>query len=89
MTAESITYWEKYLQREPERYYAYLALMDLYESTGNRVALEDTLKHLLQRVRKDQVLQVVRRIHERKNMFAHVPDPNRIRYILEKTRLAA
>ncbi len=88
MTAESITSWEKYLQRAPDRYYAYLALMDLYESAGNRAALEDTLKQLLQRVRKDQVLQIVQRIHERKNMFAHVPDPERIRYILEKTRLA-
>ncbi len=89
MTTESITCWERYLQREPERYYAYLALMDLYESTGNRAALEETLKQLLLRVRKDQVLQIVRRIHERKNMFAHVPDPARIRYILEKTRPAA
>ena len=89
MTAESITRWEKYLQREPERYYAYLALMDLYESTGNREALEGTLEQLLQRIRKDQVLQIVRRIRDRKNMFAHVPDPERIRYILENTPSAA
>ena len=89
MTAESITCWEKYLQREPDRYYAYLALIDLYESTGNRAALEEKLKQLLLRVREDQVFEVVHRIGERKNMFAHVPDPKRIRYILENTRPAA
>jgi len=86
MKTESITYWEKYLQREPERYYAYLALMDLYESTGDMAALEKTLRHLLERVGREKVLQIVRLVRERKNMFAHVPDPARIRYILEKTR---
>ena len=88
LTAESITYWEKYVRREPERYYAYLALMDLYDSTGDEAALETTLQHLIQRIGEDQILQVARRIQERKNMFAHVPDENRIRAILKKTARA-
>ncbi|HPC73219.1 MAG TPA: tetratricopeptide repeat protein [Syntrophales bacterium] len=88
LKAESIIYWERYVQREPERYYAYLALMDLYDSTGDEAALEATLQHLIQRIGGDQVCQIMRRIQERKNMFAHVPDENRIRAILKKTARA-
>jgi tetratricopeptide (TPR) repeat protein len=88
LTAESIAYWEEYVKREPERYYAYLALIDLYDETGNGTALEDTVKHLRQRIGNDQILQIARRIQERKNMFAHVPDVTRIRSILDKTRQA-
>ena len=83
-TAEAISFWEDYLKREPDRYYAYLALLDLYDAAGNRESFETVRRGLLEKLSTDNVRRVVEMIDQRKNMFAHVPNRQRVEALLAK-----
>lgn len=78
----SISHWQEVLREDPDRRYAYLALMDLYHAAGNREALAKTTKLLLETLDENQVFDIVIEIHRRANLFAHVPNPQTISTIL-------
>ncbi len=83
---QSIAHWQEVLREDPDRRYAYLALMDLYHAAGDREALGETTRLLLEKIDENQVFDIVMEIHRRANLFAHVPNPQTISTIIRGFR---
>ncbi len=80
----SISLWQKILARDPKRLDAHLALLELYDRTGQRELLTKTTCHLFTLTNKRDLRNKVREIRRENYMHAFIPDEGVIFPIIDR-----
>ena len=70
----SVFFWQKALARDPKRLDAHLALIELYDRTGQRELLIKTTCHLFTLTNRQQLKNLIRDSRREKYMHAYIPD---------------
>jgi len=80
----SISFWQKALARAPNRLDAHLALIELYERTGQRKLLTKTVCRLFTLTNRRELRNKVREIRRENYMHAYIPDEGVIFPIIDR-----
>jgi tetratricopeptide (TPR) repeat protein len=81
---QAITYWEKYITREPMNLFGILALIELYESNGPDIQLRYYLDRIRDLSRGQQLDQMLEFAVRNGQLSPYVPDAVRIKEALLK-----
>jgi len=80
----SISFWQKALTREPKRLDVHLALIELYDRTGQKELLTKTTCHLFTLTNKRELKNKVREIRRANYMHAYIPDEGVIFPVIDR-----